>query len=68
MISNFTDRLEDIRNRLNDIQSSATALSEALTFSAYESDVFTGAANLITDDIEGTVDKLRELINELASA
>ncbi len=68
MSENFTDKLEDARRRLNDIQSTATALSEALAFSGYDAEAFTGAANLISDDIEGVANELNELVNEIIHA
>ncbi len=68
MFDKFTDKVEGVRNRLGDIQSSATALSEALAFSGYEAKAFTGAANLISDDIEDAVNDLRDLVNEMISA
>ncbi len=68
MASKFTDKLEDVRNRLGDIHSSAEALREALNFSEYEPETFTGAANLIADDIEGVTNGLRELVREMISA
>ncbi len=68
MVSKFTDRIEDVRNRLGDIQSSAETLREALANSEYDSGTFTGAANLIADDIEGAADDLRGLVNEMVHA
>ncbi len=68
MNSNFTNKLEGIRDRLRDIQSTAIALSEALAFSPYGGEVFTGTANLISYDIETTVDDLGELAKAMAHA
>ncbi len=68
MESKITDKLDCVLIRLNDIQSTATALSEALYFSEYESEVFTGAANLIANDIEGAVNELCSLAEEITNA
>ncbi len=68
MASKFTDKLDDILVRLSDIQSSALALSEALYHTGYDAEIFTGAAHLISDDIEGTVNELSELAGEMMSA
>ncbi len=68
MVSEFTDKLEDIRNRLGDIKSSAEALREALNHSEYGPETFTGAANLIADDIEGAANELRNLVKGMISA
>ncbi len=68
MISEYIDTVEDVTRRLSNIQSAATALSEALAFSGYEAKAFTGAANLISDDIEDAVNDLRDLVNEMISA
>ncbi len=68
MASKITDKLDGVRVRLNDIQSSALALSEALYHTGYDAELFTGAANLIADDIEGAVKKLSNLAEEITSA
>ncbi len=68
MVSDFTDKLEDVRRRLGYLQSTATALAEALAFSGYDAEIFTGTANLISDDIEGVVNELRGLVKEMISA
>ncbi len=68
MASKFTDRLDNILVRLNDIQSSALALSEALYHTGYDAEIFTGAANLISDDINGAVNDLSKLAGEMMSA
>ncbi len=66
MNSNFTDKLEGIRDCLIDIQSTAMALSEALALSGYGGEVFTGTANLISYDIESAVNDLGELAKAMA--
>ncbi len=68
MVSKITDKLDGVLMRLDDIQSTAIALSEALYFSGYESEVFTGAANLIAEDIKGAVNKLSNLAEEITNA
>ncbi len=68
MVSKFTDKLEDVRNRPGDIHSLAEALREALNFSEYEPETFTGAANLIADDIGDMANDLRELVRAMISA
>ncbi len=68
MASKFTDRLDNVLVRLSDIQSSALALSEALYHTGYDAELFTGAANLISNDIEGAVNDLSELAEEMMSA
>jgi len=68
MESKITDKLDSVLLRLSDIQSTATALSEALYFSGYESGVFTGAANLIAEDINGEISKLSRLAEEITCA
>ncbi len=68
MNSKFKDKLEGIRSRLSDIQSTAIALSEALAFSGYGGEVFTGTASLISCNIEFAVDDLRELVKKMAYA
>ncbi len=68
MASKFTDKLDDVLVRLSDIQPSALALSEALYHTGYDAEIFTGAANLISDDIEGAVNDLSELAGEMMSA
>jgi len=68
MAGKFTDRLDNILVRLSDIQSTATALSEALYFTGYEPEMFTGAASLIANDINGAVNDLSKLAEEMMSA
>ncbi len=68
MNSKFTDTVEAVIGRLSDIQSTAIALSEALAFSGYGGEVFTGAANLISYDIETAVDDLGELVKKMSHA
>ncbi len=68
MESKFTDKLDGVLVRLDNIKSSAIALSEALYFTGYEAEVFTGAANLIADNIEGAVKDLSSLAGEMVSA
>ncbi len=68
MDSKFTDKVEDVRGRLQDIHSSAEALREALACSKYDSVTFTGAANLIAEDIESAANELSDLAKEMVSA
>ncbi len=68
MLEEFTDKLEDVRSRLGDIQSTAIALSEALAFSVYDAEAFAGVANLISDDIESAANELHELVNKMIHA
>ncbi len=68
MISDYIDKVEDVRRRLSNIQSATTALSEALAFSGYDAEEFTGTANLISDNIEVAVNDLCELVNEMTHA
>lgn len=67
-MSIFTDKVEAVRNRLKDLQSSAEALREALAYSEYEPETFTGAASLIADDIGGAVNDLSSLAEEMIRA
>ncbi len=68
MESKFTDKLDDVLVHLSDIKSSAIALSEALYFSGYESEVFSGAAALIANSIKGTTNDLCKLAEEMLKA
>ncbi len=68
MESKITDKLDSALVRLSDIKSSAIALSEALYFSGYKSEVFSGAAALIAKDIEGAANELINLAEEMISA
>ncbi len=65
MESNLTDKLDGVLMRLSDIQSSAAALSEALFYTGYEPEMFTGAASLIANDINGAVNDLSKLAEEM---
>ncbi len=65
MESKFTDKLDGVLVHLNDIQSSAISLSEALYFSGFDAEVFTGAANQIAGNIKGTISKLSNLAEEI---
>jgi len=68
MAGKFTDKLENVRGRLQDIQSSAETLREALYYSQYDCGVFTGAANLIVEEIEVAANELRDVVKEMLSA
>ncbi len=58
-------KLDGVLVRLENIQSSAIALSEALYFSGYDAEVSTGAANLIAGNIKGAVNELCNLAEEI---
>ncbi len=68
MESKITDKLDSALVRLSDIKSTAIALSEALYYTAYESEVFSGAAALIANNIECASGDLCKLAEEITNA
>ncbi len=68
MASKITDKLDDVLVQLDNIKSSAIALSEALYFTGCEAEVFAGAANMIVNNIKYASSDLCKLAEEITNA
>ncbi len=68
MSRKFIDKVEDVSWHLQQIQSAVITLREALSYSCSDCSVFSGAANLIADDIEVAASDLSKLVEKMISA